>query len=482
MITFDQILPCLADLLKDQSVAPPKEYYPILINRDLNGRVRLILDARHETAWEDFWVSNTPGHELDRQQPGHPLPQLAKSIDDRLKPHTWPAEQLLLFEDDIKQLIESSVTFPLCDQRGDPIPGVRVVDRLATESIWSSIIKPSEPIPRVVFYSIKGGVGRSTALAACALALAEADQRVLLLDLDLESPGLSTSLLPEDRQPAFGITDWLVEDLVGNGDSIIEDLQAESPLPGRGEILVVPAHGRTPGEYISKLGRVWMPSVPEDGPRRIWSERLARLLDKLEELHRPDIVLIDSRAGIDEMASACLTDLGASRIYLFAQDSVQTWSGYRLLFQHWRQNDVAPEMRERLQLVAAMLPSWHDRVNEAATDLREQAYNLFLETLYDEQPAEIDQAHDQDDRGVSLESRNQADGSSEDCSNFSFDLNDQEAPHHACLIPWNQSFAGIASHYRRLDGIPSGLLESVYGELIKNLLINDLHSKLGLPS
>jgi len=45
-------------------------------------------------------------------------------------------------------------------------------------------------------------------------------KRVLVLDLDLESPGLSSSLLPPDRQPMYGITDWLIEDLVDNADIV----------------------------------------------------------------------------------------------------------------------------------------------------------------------------------------------------------------------------------------------------------------------
>nr|VFK54806.1 MAG: hypothetical protein BECKTUN1418F_GA0071002_105615 [Candidatus Kentron sp. TUN]VFK55377.1 MAG: hypothetical protein BECKTUN1418D_GA0071000_103117 [Candidatus Kentron sp. TUN]VFK60452.1 MAG: hypothetical protein BECKTUN1418E_GA0071001_105814 [Candidatus Kentron sp. TUN] len=35
---------------------------------------------------------------------------------------------------------------------------------------------------------------------------------------------------------------------------------------------------------------------------------------------KPDVVLIDSRAGLDEVASACLTDLSASMILPLAID------------------------------------------------------------------------------------------------------------------------------------------------------------------
>jgi len=433
MTTFDELLPALAEIIQDRRTEL-HPFLPILINRDLNGRIRLILDASHQP---------------NPEAPSHPLLILAEAIHTRLMPHVGQPGQILLFEEDLKRLMQTSCPFLLLDRDGQALPGVHVADRLAQEATWESIEDPSTAVPRVVYYSIKGGVGRSTALAASAWALAEAGKRVLVLDLDLESPGLSSSLLPTDRQPAFGITDWLVEDLLGNGDAVIQDLYALSPLSRNGDILVVPAHGRDPGEYISKLGRVWMPSFQADGSRQMWSVRLSRLLSELERRHQPDIVLIDSRAGIDEIASACVTDLGASCIYLFALDGLQTWTGYRLLFQHWLQHGVTQKIREQFQLVGAMMPTWYDQIQQAKEELFEQSYNLFLESLYDEQPA----------TNIDLE----------ELYPFSFALEDSNAPHYPLFIPWNQSFAAIQSHHARLEGVDPRTVELVFGELIADL-------------
>jgi len=433
MTTFDELLPALAEIIQDRR-SELHPFLPILINRDLNGRIRLILDSSHQP---------------NPEAPSHPLLLLAEVIHTRLMPHVGQPGQILLFEEDFKRLMQTSCPFLLLDRDGQALPGVHVADRLAQEATWESIEDQSTAVPRVVYYSIKGGVGRSTALAASAWALAEAGKRVLVLDLDLESPGLSSSLLPTDRQPAFGITDWLVEDLLGNGDAVIQDLYALSPLSRNGDILVVPAHGRDPGEYISKLGRVWMPSFQADGSRQMWSVRLSRLLSELERRHQPDIVLIDSRAGIDEIASACVTDLGASCIYLFALDGLQTWTGYRLLFQHWLQHGVTQKIREQFQFVGAMMPTWHDQIQQAKEELSEQSYNLFLESLYDEQPA----------TNIDLE----------DLYPFSFALEDSNGPHFPLFIPWNQSFAAIQSHHARLEGVDSRLVELVFGELIADL-------------
>lgn len=54
----------------------------------------------------------------------------------------------------------------------------------------------------ITFASYKGGVGRSLALANLAHYLAELGQRVVALDLDLESPGLHYKLGPELAAPA----------------------------------------------------------------------------------------------------------------------------------------------------------------------------------------------------------------------------------------------------------------------------------------
>ena len=451
-ITFDRILSDLAALLQSQWSAV-KRYLPLLVNRDLNGRVRIILDEKHEQ---------------DQDGEDTPLQHLAAAIHQHLTPHTTPTpERFWLFEDGFEDNFgaakNSSETFPLRDSAGEVIPDVVVVDRLASEATWSSIGAQTSPgdISRVVFYAMKGGVGRSTAVATCAFALARAGQRVLVLDLDLESPGLSASLLPPDRQPAFGITDWLVEDLVNNGDAVSGALSALCPLSGArgGEIRVVPAHGREPGEYLSKLDRIWMPKFVDAGRQQVWSERLERLIRELEQKHQPDMVLMDSRAGIDEVASACVTDLGASRIYLFALDSHQTWSDYRLLFQHWRQHGGVRQIRDRLQVVGALIPTWHDRVPETINALCEHAYDLFLETLYDEVLAPSEEPDHASRDGLD--------------SVFSFDLKDRNAPHTPRCIPWNQNFAAIQSFYDRLDGMDSSLVDPVYGELI-----TDLHSSL----
>lgn len=437
MTSFDHILPALAQVMVARWDAL-EPLLPIFVNRDLNGRVRLFLDATLEPTGEgEQWRK---------------LQDLANAIHANLSPHVGEPGQILDFKDSLLDLIKASTTYPLSDQLGNVLPNVYVVDRLAQEATWETISNDDSRFPRVVFYSMKGGVGRSTALAASAWALAEAGQRVLVLDLDLESPGLSTSLLPASRQPAYGITDWLVEDLVNNGDAVLDQMHASlGALQRGGELIVVPSYGDNPGEYVSKLGRVWMPGFTADGQRQTWSERLLRMIQQLEAKHQPTIVLIDSRAGIDEVASACVTDLDAKLIYLFALDSLQTWQGYRILFEHWRLHDVATKIRERLRVVGALLPTWGDQAfSQATAQLRENAYLNFSQILYDEELA-----------GAVLPLTDEP---------FNFDLYDVDAPHSPLAIGWNQGFAAIGSLHDRLAASEANQIEFVFGPLIDSLL------------
>ncbi|MCY0964708.1 MinD/ParA family ATP-binding protein [Parathalassolituus penaei] len=421
MTTFDQITGIVSEVFT-QHQPVLAELGTVLVNRDLNGRVRLILS---ET------IENNPD-QLERLQP------LLETLSEQLAPHAWPANRLVLFEDNLDAIKQGAPWFAL-----EGFDNVFIVDRLATETDWQTI-EAESATPRVVFFSIKGGVGRSSALAASAWSLAQAGKKVLVLDLDLESPGLSTAILPDYKQPAYGITDWLVEDLVDNGDSILQYMVASSDLSRDGEILVVPAHGADPGEYISKLGRVWMPKVQADGSRERWSQRLQRLVNQLEDKYQPDIVLIDSRAGIDEVASSCITDLGATLILLFAIDGSQTWSGYKILFEHWQRSHAIIDIRERLQIVSGLTPD--TETISYLERLRANAWNLFADTQYDEiKPGEL-----------------MADG-------WNFEESDDTAPHSPWAIQWNRSFTGLQSLYGRLAKIDSNQVAMIFGPLIEGI-------------
>lgn len=318
MTTFDQILPITAEVIAAHRDKIEHLDW-LLVNRDLNGRVRFI--APEHCGADDAQRTAIEG--------------MYRALAERIAPHAYPAEQGILYEATFEDAIHGARPFGF-------INNTWAVDRLANESAWESIAEVAGGVPRIVFYSIKGGVVHSRALAATVWWLAQADKRVLVLDLDLESPGLSSSLLPPERQPKHGITDWLVEDLVGNGGAVLKGMVANID-----DVFVAPAHGDDFGEYVSKFGRIRMPKVRRDGQREQWSSRLNRMIDDLIEDIRPDVVLINSSSGIGEIASACVTDLGAHTVYLFDHTSY----GYHIVVSHWWGCGVYGQIRNRIQIV-----------------------------------------------------------------------------------------------------------------------------------
>jgi hypothetical protein len=378
---------------------------------------------------------------------------LYAELADRIAPHCHDVGRGILYEADRETVCKGATSFLL-----GTFENVWLVDRLATEGDWARIAPEATGAIRIVFYSIKGGVGRSTALAATAWALAQAGKRVLVLDLDLESPGLSSSLLSNERKPKFGITDWLLEDLLDNGDIVFQDMVATSDLSREGEIYVVPAHGEKPGEYIAKLGRAWMSKVQGDGVLEPWADRLSRLIKQLESSLSPDVILIDSRAGIDDVAASCVTGLGSNLVLLFALAGSQTWTGYNILFEHWLESHNAQRIRNRLQIVASLVPETDRAVY--LKDLREDSYAVFANSLYDEiePPADNAVGPDPTDEKKWLV-REYVEG-------WNFDEADETAPHSPWPVLWHRSFAAIRSLHGRMEMIDAGEIELIFGKLI----------------
>lgn len=167
----------------------------------------------------------------------------------------------------------------------------------------------------VTFYSYKGGVGRSLALANVACLMAghhEHPQRVLLWDFDLEAPGLHR-LFPTKQPQRYGFVDLVYEYATTGNIPEIQDYIYESDVPG---IYILPA-GRMSESYCDKLQRInWVQFFGSDpkepGPF------FRNLLKSIKLTDNPfDYVLIDSRTGLNDQAGICTQVLSDLLIVLF---------------------------------------------------------------------------------------------------------------------------------------------------------------------
>jgi MinD-like ATPase involved in chromosome partitioning or flagellar assembly len=107
----------------------------------------------------------------------------------------------------------------------------------------------------VTFYSFKGGVGRSMALVNVATELARKGRRVLVVDLDLEAPGLHTFASLAPKQPMPGMVDFVLEYLQTAKSPIASQYAYKAVDFGPGELWVMLAGMDCP-EYPGRLSQI----------------------------------------------------------------------------------------------------------------------------------------------------------------------------------------------------------------------------------
>ena len=185
-----------------------------------------------------------------------------------------------------------------------------------------------------------------------------------------------------------------------------------------GRALFAPAHGADPGDYLAKVGRAWMTR------KGLWSDRLQRLVSELERRYEPEVTLVDSRSGMHDFAAPAVTDLGA-RVLMFATDSASHWNGYRILFRRWKDYGLVPALRDRVQVVSALVPELGK--DTYSKGFHERSWDLFRDSFYDD-----------------------LDGDTAGADRFPFGIDAAAAAHAPLPIHWNRDMAA-GSFLDRLD-------------------------------
>lgn len=259
---------------------------------------------------------------------------------------------------------------------------VLLLDRRIVGADWLRSPFPSSTrVPRAVFASLKGGVGRSTALCVAAAHLSRRGRRVLAIDFDLEAPGIGTMLLRPTELPRFGTLDYLVENgISGIDEQFLADVSADSTLGSEGgRVTVIPAIGRAtiehPSNALAKIARAYLEDLTEGGAAKSLSDQLREMIERFEATRAYDVVLVDARAGLHESAAAAMLGIGAE-ILMFGSDHPQTYLGYKLLLAHIGQfaSSTDDDWRDRFWFV-------HAKASELAEE-RASAVEHF-NALYD---------------------------------------------------------------------------------------------------
>ena len=175
------------------------------------------------------------------------------------------------------------------------------------------------------FYSLKGGCGRSLALANASYELAKRGRNVMAVDLDLEAPGLIDifGLNKEDVRNG-SVVDVFTKEMDELGDYLLSD---DSPIVSlkekykdtniKGKLFLLPAK-----REIGKrdLAEEVVHSL------RYMDDRRIEIIKKLVRIFGLDYLLIDSRSGISEEAISSLL-LANSRVVLSVRFDRQSRAG-----------------------------------------------------------------------------------------------------------------------------------------------------------
>lgn len=189
----------------------------------------------------------------------------------------------------------------------------------------------------VAFYSYKGGVGRTLAMANCARALAARGKKVVLLDFDLEAPGLLhfDVFKPKNgaKRPA-GFAEYL-EACLQDGppdelDGYIHECKGKSTDEGKTWLMPAGRH-KEPG-YLAFLNNMtWNDFYTQNDGYKI----LENLRGHIIERYEPDYVFIDSRTGLSEIGGIATHQLADIVVLVFNLNG-QNLEGAKLVFDSIR--------------------------------------------------------------------------------------------------------------------------------------------------
>lgn len=237
--------------------------------------------------------------------------------------------------------------------------------------------------PIVTFYSYKGGMGRTTTMVSYAIKLALQGKRVFIIDADLEAPGyLNFFDLPEHQGLREGKINGLVEylsDLEFSRDKIQDAKNGKRQLslqdyclniyygnreagldPRLGNIYLMPAGNlnetmQNSDQMTSTMAnrhlRAYMEGLSRINLGNIWTvlQNFNKLLKQIKDTFDPDVVLIDSRTGFNDVMGTATNYLSDVIVGFFGSNQ-QTIPGLKKLLQSYQENDF------KLLLINSILP------------------------------------------------------------------------------------------------------------------------------
>lgn len=292
MIHFDEIKDMVIACLKNLADEEEGTFYVI---RDVYGKISVYMTGTHDPRCIEDCIS----HEIGSNWVGQ-----VRTID----------ESSILY-DEISKTVEKV--------EDDIYYGERPLVKKSWN--YKTTEKSQNSAKNITFYSYKGGVGRTTTLALVALQMVRKGKRVVVVDMDLEAPGLSAILKQESEiaYPKYGVIDFLIECPVEFIPECIDMDEYTYSFTSKellgldgGELFVMQAANLSVNNieaYYEKLSRIDFNTPQfkeEDNP-------VSCLFGRLNDQYHPDYILIDSRAGIHDIGGLTLFRYSDEVVALF---------------------------------------------------------------------------------------------------------------------------------------------------------------------
>lgn len=228
----------------------------------------------------------------------------------------------------------------------------------------------------VAFHSYKGGVGRTLSLISLAKEIIEeynANKKVLIIDSDIEAPGLTWLANQENYSSQISYLDILSiihakgydEEVISNIATVVERSTLEfntNKIIGNHYFIPTYRYKEQLFDIYSKPENILM----SDSNKYVIVDFLSKLGKELDV----DMVLIDLRAGVSEYSAPFLFDPRVTK-YLVSSTSYQSAYGTNLILNQINKQKYSNNVNT--QVILTMVPSDFSR------EAREKVYNLLME-------------------------------------------------------------------------------------------------------
>lgn len=206
------------------------------------------------------------------------------------------------------------------------------------------------------------------ALANVAVELAKRGRRVLMVDFDLEAPGLDTFRVPLSTSSTLGIVDYVQSYLETGTPPRLDEYFYKLPIEvnSSGEIWVMPA-GKQDKKYDSKYKAIDWQELYAKRNGFLFFENLKA---EWERFLNPDYVLIDSRTGHTDVGGICTRQLPHAVLVFFFPNE-QNRRGLESIVRQIREEENGPlEKVITLHFVMANVPDLDDEEEILSANLQ----------------------------------------------------------------------------------------------------------------